>query len=176
MTTVSELDTMPRERAGELLRACCGAAAWVQGMLARRPYGDLPSLLAAADEVWSALGAAEWREAFTHHPRIGEAKSATTQNERARVWSSGEQSGMRDATAGVRAALAAANAAYDARFGYICIICATGKSAQELLSITSARLRNEPDVELRVAAEEQRKITRLRLKQLVTTPSGAPAT
>jgi OHCU decarboxylase len=175
MTERTGLDTMPQLRAGELLRACCGSTAWVDGMLARRPFGARDALLRAADEVWKALDTMDWLEAFAHHPRIGESKSAASRggDERARGWSEGEQAGMRDAATPLRAALARANAAYVARFGYICIICATGKSAEELLAITQARLQNDPATELDVAAEEQRKITALRLDKLVATLSGA---
>jgi OHCU decarboxylase len=173
MTAVAELDAMPRARTAELLRACCGSAAWVNGMIDRRPFGSRDTLLRVADEVWGALDATDWLEAFAHHPRIGDSKSAAPRDERAWGWSDGEQAGMRNAPTQLRAALTRANAAYVARFGYICIICATGKSADELLSITQARLNNDPATELLVAGEEQRKITRLRLEKLVAPPSGA---
>jgi OHCU decarboxylase len=172
MTDVADLDTMPAEHAVKLFRACCGAAHWVEEMLARRPFRTRGVMLSAADDVWRSLDEADWQEAFSHHPRIGERTGAAPQDERARAWSGSEQMGMHDAAAELRAALAEANAAYEARFGYICIICATGKSAEELLAITRARLANAPRVELRVAAEEQRKITRLRLEKLFDTPSG----
>jgi OHCU decarboxylase len=166
VTTIAEFDALPAHGAAGLLRSCCGAARWVEGMLGRRPFRTLPALLAAADEVWLSLTPDDWLEAFSHHPRIGESRSAATQSDRARGWSSGEQSGMEAADASVRAQLAEAHVAYDARFGYICIICATGKSAGEILAITRSRLSNAPDVELHIAAEEQRKITRLRLEKL----------
>jgi OHCU decarboxylase len=173
MTTVRELDALPAAEAADLLRSCCGAARWVEEMLGRRPFRTLPALLDAADEVWRGLPPAQWLEAFSHHPRIGETRSAAAQSDRARGWSSGEQSGMAAADASVRVRLAEANVAYDARFGYICIICATGRSAEELLAITRARLSNAPDVELRIAAEEQRRITRLRLEKLFHDDTGA---
>jgi OHCU decarboxylase len=167
VTTVAELDAMPAERAAELLRACCGAARWVSAMLARRPFGSEPALLRAADEVWQALDPTDWREAFAHHPRLGEAQSTAPQDERARGWSSTEQVGLRDAATDVLVQLVDANARYEARFGYICIICATGRGAEEMLAITRARLGNSAEVELRVSAEEQRRITRLRLEKLL---------
>jgi OHCU decarboxylase len=176
MTEVAKLDAMPRPHAAELLRACCSSTAWVNGMLDRRPFGSREALLRAADEVWESLDAPDWLEAFAHHPRIGESKSAAPQDERARGWSGGEQAGMRNAPPQLRAALARANSTYVARFGYICIICATGKSAEELLSTTLARLNNDLATELRVAAEEQRKITELRLEKLVATLSGGAST
>ena len=175
MTTVAAFDRMPENEAERMLGACCGASRWVRGMLVRRPFGDIRTLLAAADDVWSAMGPADWREAFEHHPRLGESRSAEPQDERERAWSSGEQAGMRDAASSVRAALAAANAAYEQRFGYICIICATGLGAAEILTLTEERLANEPEDELAIAAEEQRKITRLRLLKLFHEPDKAVA-
>ena len=170
MTDVATFDGMPSAEATALLRACCGATRWVEGMLARRPFGTIRVLLTAADEVWGMLGPPDWREAFDHHPRLGEARSAAPQDERERAWTSGEQAGVRDAAPDVRAALAAANAAYEARFGFICIICAMGLGAGEIVTLTEERLRNEPEEELLVAADEQRKITRLRLLKLFHEP------
>lgn len=164
---VADLNALPEERAAALLRACCGASRWVSGMLDRRPFDSPDSLLQSADDVWAAMGESDWREAFAHHPRLGERTAAAPQDARAEAWSGGEQSGLSDASELVRAALADANTAYEARFGFICIICATGKRAPELLQTTRARLANSVHDELRVAAEEQRKITRLRLLKLL---------
>ncbi len=173
---VAELDTMPRARAAELLRACCGATAWVSSMLDRRPFRSRDNLLRVADEVWRALDAPDWLEAFAHHPRIGESKSTAPQDDRARSWSADEQAGTRQLSPAVRAGLARGNAAYVKRFGYTCIICATGKTGEELLSITESRLGNDPATELIAAADEQRKITRLRLEKLVGPDVGGGAT
>ncbi|MFL5605362.1 MAG: 2-oxo-4-hydroxy-4-carboxy-5-ureidoimidazoline decarboxylase, partial [Gemmatimonadaceae bacterium] len=120
MIDVAELDAMPRARAAELLRACCGSKAWVSTTLDRRPFRSRDNLLRVADEVWNGLDAPDWLEAFAHHPRIGESKSAAPQDERARGWSADEQAGVRDVSPAVRAGLARANAAYVKRFGYIC--------------------------------------------------------
>jgi OHCU decarboxylase len=171
MTTLAELDAMPNERGAELLRSCCGSTRWIEGMLIRRPFGTMPPMLAAADTVWRSLEEPDWQEAFAHHPRIGEQKAEVAQDGRARDWSTAEQAGMNAAASDIRTQLTAANRAYEVRFGYICIICAAGRSAEELLAITRARLLNTPEVELRIAAEEQRKITRLRLEKLFGAPS-----
>lgn len=136
-------------------------------MMSQRPFGSTAWLYAAADDIWRGLDPSDWRSAFDHHPRLGERTSAVTQDLRARNWSGGEQAGLHDADDALRMALAEANAAYERRFGYICIICASGRSAPELLSITRKRIANAPEDELPVAAEEQRKITRLRLAKLV---------
>lgn len=157
--TVSELDAVAESRAIELLRQCCGSSQWVAAMIARRPFGSREAVLDAADEIWSSLNGDDWREAFTHHPRIGE---QTTSSVAAK-----EQSGVSNAADDVRRALAKANRDYEQRFGYIYIVCATGKSAEEMLTIAKSRLENDPDTELRVAAEEQRRITRLRLQKLL---------
>jgi 2-oxo-4-hydroxy-4-carboxy-5-ureidoimidazoline decarboxylase len=124
-------------------------------------------LLRVADEIWWTLDAADWLEAFAHHPRIGERESAAPQSERASSWSSGEQAVVATATASARNELAAINVAYEARFGFIYIVCAAGRSAAELLAMAHARLRNNPELELRVAAGEQSKITSLRLRKLI---------
>lgn len=173
MTDVATFDRMPAADARELLRACCGAERWVEGLLARRPFGEIRALLTAADEVWHTLGPSDWREGFDHHPRLGESGSATPQDEREREWSSGEQAGVRAAASDMRASLATANANYEARFGHICIICATGLGAGDILTLTEDRLANEPEEELPIAAEELRKITRLRLLKLFHDPDKA---
>lgn len=166
MTDVATFDDMPPLQAGELLRACCGAERWVQTMILRRPFVDIHGVLAAADEVWQRLGPEDWREAFRHHPRLGETRSEVAQDDLGRIWSSTEQAGVRNTDASMRAELAGANAAYETRFGFICIICATGLLAEDILQLTRERLRNTPEEELPTAAEEQRMITRLRLLKL----------
>jgi len=158
---------MPEARATELLRECCGSSRWASAMAARRPFGSRDAVLAAADEIWRSLDAGDWREAFAHHPRIGERTSTVPQTDRGKSWAAGEQSGVDRANRDVREALAEANRDYERRFGYIYIVCATGKSAEEMLAIAKSRLRNDPEIELRVATEEQRKIMRLRLQKLL---------
>src|SRR5206468_6764936 len=124
---------------------------------AARPFDCLDAMLQHSDAVSRSLGSADWLEAFAAHPRIGGSSAASS-------WSSDEQSGMNAAGAPVRERLAAGNRAYKARFGHIFIVCATGKSADEMLSLLEARIGNDPADELRIAAEEQRKISRLRLE------------
>ena len=165
--SVAELDALPVDVASPLLASCCGARAWVVGMLERRPFGDAAALMRAADDLWWSLGPDDWREAFAHHPRIGERDAAVRQDPRARAWSAGEQGEARDADNVVRRRLQAGNAAYERRFGHIYIVCASGRTADELLAILESRLSNDPDAELRVAAGEQAKITALRLRKLL---------
>jgi 2-oxo-4-hydroxy-4-carboxy-5-ureidoimidazoline decarboxylase len=147
--------------AAQTLARCCGARRWVAAMLARRPFPSTPDLHAAAQEelAWGRLGREDWLEAFSHHPAIGAPRVADR-------WASQEQAGVAAAETGTVAALARANAAYAARFGHIFIVCATGKSAAEMLDLLQARLGNDPETELRIAAAEQAKITHLRLDKL----------
>ena len=158
MPSAADLDAMPREQARKLLSACCGASRWVEEMVARRPFRGERALLASAEEVWWGLGESDWKEAFTHHPRIGE---------RGNGWSEAEQSGLRAAAEPVRLAFAAVNREYEARFGGIYIVCASGRSGDELLAVARARLGNDPETELRIAGGEQLKITLLRLHKLL---------
>ena len=136
-------------------------------MLARRPFKSRATVLSTADEIWRSLDSGDWREAFAHHPRIGERKGPMQQTALGSEWASREQSGVEGADDDLRADLAATNREYEQRFGYIYIVFATGKSAVEMLALARERLRNDPNVELRVAAEEQRKITQVRLKNLL---------
>lgn len=170
--TVTELDALPAEEAAQLFASCCGASAWVTRMLDHRPFGNATTLLRAADDAWWSLEREDWHEAFAHHPRIGERRAAGGQDTRAQGWSTGEQRGVAAGTANVRTALAEGNRRYERRFGYIYLVSAAGKSAGELLGILQARLSNDPDTELRVAAGEQAKITRLRLLKLLGVPEA----
>jgi OHCU decarboxylase len=141
---------------GDALRRVCGSSEWVRRMLAARPMDDA---FATSDAIWSSLSEEDWREAFAAHPRIGEKKGG--------AWSAQEQSGVRTAADQTMQQLADANRAYEERFGHIYIVCATGKSADEMLRLCLERLGNDPKKELSVAAEEQRKIMHLRLAKLV---------
>ena len=123
-------------------------------------------MLAAAREEWFALGPEDWREAFAHHPKIGDRETLERRFEATRELSRQEQSGVDAAPGDVLAALAEANAAYQRRFGYIFIVCATGRSAADMLAVLQERLGNDPEIEIRIAAEEQARITALRLRQL----------
>lgn len=167
MSGLARLNALPAADAEAELLTCCGSRAWARRMAALRPFAGEDALFDAADEVWWALDREDWLEAFRSHPRIGEKKAEAGQTQREQGWSRGEQAGMDAAAEATRRALADGNRAYEERFGHIYLVCATGRSADELLSILTDRLRNEPDAELRVAAGEQAKITRLRLRKLL---------
>ena len=161
------LDTLTADDAALELLACCGSHAWARGVAARRPLATLAALTSASDDVWRALGPDDWREAFLSHPRIGERKAQVEQAAESRRWAEHEQSKVAHAEHATRDALAQANKDYEAKFGHIFLVCATGKSADEILAALRARMSNDAATELRVAAEEQRKITHLRLEKLV---------
>jgi OHCU decarboxylase len=166
LARLNALDAAEAER--ELLK-CCGSNAWAREMAAQRPFGETRELLTAADDIWRSLDAQDWLEAFAAHPKIGGRKAARAQDAQAQNWSEQEQSGARHAEQSTLDELAAANRAYEEKFGHIFIVCATGKTAGEMLALLRLRLPNDAADELRNAAEEQRKITRLRLEKLLTT-------
>lgn len=166
--TIAELDRAAAAVAGERLAACCGSQRWVAGMLAARPFASAEGLFGAAERVADELGREDWLEAFAHHPRIGDVDALRARfGARAGGWSAGEQAGVDGAQEVVLAALAAGNLHYEKRFGYLFIVCATGKTAAEMLALLEARLGSDPEEELATAAGEQRKITRLRLAKLL---------
>jgi OHCU decarboxylase len=164
---LEDLNSLSNSEADAELLKCCGSHKWARLMASARPFDRREDLLARADSVWWSLNAEDWFEAFRAHPKIGEQKAAATQSQQARSWSVQEQSSVAEATDETRIALAEGNREYEERFGFIYIVCATGKTSAEMLTILRQRLRNEPETELRVAAEEQRKITRLRLEKLL---------
>jgi OHCU decarboxylase len=163
MIDVAWLNALCEEDASEAFLTCCGAGRWAEQMTARRPYVDETQLLTIARDVWYDLEAADWREAFAAHPQIGAKPDASSKTA---AWSAGEQAGVANAADATRTALAAANRRYEEKFGWIFIVCATGKSADEMLTLLRRRLDNDPAEELRIAAAEQEKITLLRLHKL----------
>ena len=165
--TVAQLDTMPDAEAAFKLAACCGSSAWVSGMLARRPFGLREQLFLASEEAARVLRESDWLDAFAHHPRIGQRNSNAAVSTFAESWSTGEQSASATASTAVRAALADANAEYEKRFGFVFIICASGRSAPDILVALRARMGNERGAEIDVAAREQEQITRRRLEKLI---------
>jgi OHCU decarboxylase len=163
--TLAEFNALPPAKAEALLMDCCGCARWAAEINAQRPFADVGVLLEAADNRWQNLGREDWLEAFSHHPQIGEKAASGSQSHR--EWAEGEQTGARTATEDVKTRMARGNRAYHEKFGYIYIVCATGKSAEEMLALLEQRLQNDPVAELPIAAEQQRQITRLRLEKLL---------
>ena len=142
--------------------ACCGARRWASAMVALRPIGSVLELSEAADRVWSTMSESDWMEAFACHPRIGESATAHAAP-KSTAWSSQEQSSVSSAKDRVLAELAAGNSRYEEQFGFTYIVCATGRSAEEMLAILKRRLGGKRGDELREAAEQQRQIMQIRL-------------
>lgn len=155
------LNGLPEEEAVAELLAVCHSRRWAARVAAGRPYADVAALQKAADEVWTELDPVDWLEALEAHPRIGERGGSSAH------WSEQEQAGVGAAADDTQQAIARGNAAYEDRFGHVFLISAAGRSAGEILANLRARLGNDPDTELRVAAEEHRRITRLRIERLV---------
>jgi 2-oxo-4-hydroxy-4-carboxy-5-ureidoimidazoline decarboxylase len=166
MEPSTRIDDASPDRARALLQACCGSTRWVQRMLALRPFGTTEILLSAACREWFSLTPEDWKEAFAQHPKIGDREALRARFPATHQLSEREQAGLGPASEQTIEALAEGNAAYERRFGYIFIVCATGKSAGEIVDLLTARLQSDPGAEVCIAAEEQAKITELRLKQL----------
>lgn len=165
--TIDQLDQLDDAAARAALERCCGARRWVERVCAARPYRDPAALEVAVERAFAGLERADWLEAFAHHPRIGDLESLRVKYASTAAWAGEEQRGAAAADEEALLALAAGNRAYEERFGYIFIVCATGKSAAEMLALLRARLTNPPEREIRIAAGEQKKITRLRLSKLL---------
>jgi 2-oxo-4-hydroxy-4-carboxy-5-ureidoimidazoline decarboxylase len=144
---------------------CCGSVAWARGIVARRPLPDEMTLIAASDEIWRNLAEPDWLEAFRSHPRIGESRAPAIVTHQSTIWSEREQRRVAEASESAKVALVEANLEYERRFKRIFIVCAASKSPEEILVILHRRLQNDDATELREAAEQQREITRLRLKK-----------
>ncbi|MCF6263232.1 MAG: 2-oxo-4-hydroxy-4-carboxy-5-ureidoimidazoline decarboxylase [Xanthomonadales bacterium] len=150
----------------ELLK-CCGSHNWLAGMLAGQPYLTEKSLYTLSDTTWSELSKADYLEAFAQHPQIGNLATLKEKFANTADWASDEQQGANQASAEILQALHHGNQAYLQKFGYIFIVCASGKSAAKMLALLEQRLSNDPQTELAIAAAEQNKITKLRLKKLL---------
>jgi allantoicase len=164
---IARLNQLSRKQAAGTLHDCCGSKKWVELVLAHRPFADQSALLDSAEEAFAALGRKDWLTIFRSHPAIGAKKAAAKQTATAREWSAGEQSVAQRSSPETLAVLTAANEAYEATFGHVFLICATGKSSEHILRSLQDRLGHDAETEMRVAGEEQRKITRLRLEKLL---------
>jgi OHCU decarboxylase len=156
----------PSDATDEFLK-CCGSQAWATRMVEGRPYESLAQLQARASEIWWKLDRNDWLEAFRSHPKIGGTKAAEKVSEQSRAWSGEEQSGVKSASEQVFSELASLNKQYDEKFGFIFIICASGKSSDEMLAILKSRLTHDAETEMPIAASEQEKITEIRLRKLL---------
>lgn len=173
MLTLSRLNALPAEEAAAAFRACCASSRWVAMLVAARPFEGLDALLRAADAAWSAMRVEDWAEAFAAHPRIGEPANIATAGAVASAWSGGEQSRAAESPGTIQAELARGNREYERRFGQVYIVCASGRTGEEILADLRSRLDNPPERELEIAAAEQHRITGLRLVKLITDPETA---
>jgi 2-oxo-4-hydroxy-4-carboxy-5-ureidoimidazoline decarboxylase len=160
---LSRWNHLPADQAASEILPCCGSAAWADGLASERPVQDVATLLACSDRIWQALTPADWLQAFKAHPRIGGKESPASCSARSAQWSSQEQSRAADSADSLRLALLEGNQAYEQKFGRTFIICATGKTAAEILQALYRRIENADAAELLEAAEQQRQITQLRL-------------
>ncbi|MEM9108907.1 MAG: 2-oxo-4-hydroxy-4-carboxy-5-ureidoimidazoline decarboxylase [Planctomycetota bacterium] len=163
---LGELNNSADDQAYEALLGCCGSSSWVRLVLQDRPFGSIEQLHQSADRCFDKLSREGWLEAFAAHPKLGDLDSLRMKFAGNKRWSAGEQSGVEGADSGTIEALAKGNARYEQAFGYIFILCATGVSADQMLASLDERLNNPPEKELNIAAEQQRKITHLRIAKL----------
>jgi len=136
-------------------------------MLPFIPTDDMIELLEDAEEEWNKCSEDDWKEAFSHHPKIGDVESLAKKFASTSELAAGEQSAVNVASKETIEALAEGNRLYEEKFGYIFIVCATGRSAEEMLMLLRSRLKNNPEEEILIAADEQNKITKLRIEKLL---------
>ena len=165
--TLESLNALTIFDANEQFELCCGAANWVIKMNQNRPFQNKDDLYKKSESIWFSLSSDDWLEAFTHHPKIGNIESLRKNFHNTKSISENEQSGVNDASESTLKDLAESNQLYEDKFGFIFIVCATGKSADEMLTLIKIRLNNNVNVEMLNAAKEQNKITQLRLKTLL---------
>ncbi len=165
--TLEELNNLPFEQQTAEFTKCCGAHNWVNKMVVLSPFESQKQLLKASEDVWFNCTEADWLEAFTHHPKIGDVKNLERKFSTTKAWAGNEQKSVETASKEAIKKLAHLNKVYEDKFGFIFIVCATGKSAEEMLEILESRLDNNYNDELKIAMGEQHKITVLRLKKLL---------
>lgn len=163
---LSLINELQLDDARQAFLKCCGCERWAEALASARPYAKDDDLLSKAEQTFSDLSKDEWLEAFAAHPKIGDVESLRQKYGNTKDWAQNEQAGVSGVSTEVIERLASGNKTYEDRFGYIFIVCATGKSAQEMLDILNSRVDNEPSMELGIAAEEQKKITHIRLAKL----------
>jgi 2-oxo-4-hydroxy-4-carboxy-5-ureidoimidazoline decarboxylase len=165
--TIEALNSLTNSEANEQFELCCGANNWIQKMNQNRPFQVGDEVYKKAESIWFSLSSEDWLEAFTHHPKIGNIDSLRKKYHNTKAISKDEQSGVNDAEESILKDLAKSNQLYEEQFGFIFIVCATGKSADEMLALIKMRLNNNAEEEIQNAAKEQNKITQLRLKKLL---------
>ncbi|HTA62497.1 MAG TPA: 2-oxo-4-hydroxy-4-carboxy-5-ureidoimidazoline decarboxylase [Bacteroidia bacterium] len=165
--TIQELNNLNADKTFEEFFKCCGSTTWAKQLATKKPFESKTSLLHNSDWIWQNCTVRDGLEAFTRHPKIGDLKSLEKKFASTKDWAGGEQAGVNTAAQNTLVALAKGNEAYLKKFGYIFIVCATGKTAEEMLALLNVRLTNTPDIEIKIAMGEQNKITHIRLEKLI---------
>lgn len=165
--TLHEFNTLSKDELKEALIKCCASTTWVNKMLPHVPAEDMVELLEDAEIEWWNCTEDDWKEAFAAHPKIGDHESLAKKYAGTASWAADEQKNVETASEETIKALIEANKKYQEKFGYIFIVCATGKSAEEMLGILHTRLNNNPEDEIKIAADEQNLITKLRIEKLL---------
>ncbi|MEO8173856.1 MAG: 2-oxo-4-hydroxy-4-carboxy-5-ureidoimidazoline decarboxylase [Sediminibacterium sp.] len=165
---LKEINSLNKIQLAQELSKCCGSSKWIDKMCLLFPVEDEATLFKQAGETWYACDEDDWMEAFTHHPKIGDIDSLREKFANTAYLAAGEQSLVKQTSHLLLKDLFLANSIYEKKFGYIFIVYATGKSAEEMLLMLQQRLTNKPEDEIKIAIEEQNKITILRLKKLLT--------
>ena len=166
--TLQELNTLSDEQVKKEFFTCCGSSLWVEKMMAVKPFSNMNDLLVKADRAWNATVEKDWLEAFSHHPKIGDLKNLEKKFASTKALAGSEQASVQTASQKILEQLAEGNTLYENKFGFIFIVCATGKSAEEMLTLLNRRINNDRPAELKIAAVEQQKIIKLRLQKLIS--------
>ncbi len=164
--TLNEFNILSESEARTELFKCCGSTRWSEIVASKRPFNSISELKIISDSIWNSCVETDWLEAFTHHPKIGDKKLLEQKFAATAKWAANEQSGVNETDKNVIEELAKGNEEYENTFGFIFIVCATGKTASEMLELLKARIKNTQEVELKIAAIEQNKITHLRIDKL----------
>ena len=165
--TIEELNMLNELNLKAELQKCCGSSRWVKQMIATKPFRSTKDLFVKAESCWHHTSEPDWLEAFSHHPKIGDLKNLEKKFASTKALAGSEQESVNSASQKILKQLADGNSQYENKFGFIFIVCATGKSAEEMLALINARMNNDRATELKIASEEQLKITQLRLQKLI---------
>lgn len=166
--TLATFNALDQKTVAIELSKCCGSTRWIDQMIADHPFKSKQNIYNNAIIHWNQhCTKVDWLEAFDHHPKIGDLKNLEKKFANTKDWSGEEQASIHSAQQETLVALAEGNAAYEAKFGYIFIVCATGKSAAEMLALLNSRINNTPETEIQIAMKEQEKITRLRIDKML---------
>lgn len=164
--TIQEFNDLPLQQLKNEFFKCCGSSSWVEKMIASKPFSDLEDLMMKADRAWTSTNEIDLLESFSHHPKIGDLKSLEKKFASTKALAGSEQAAVQSASQTTIEQLAEGNMLYENKFGFIFIVCATGKSADEMLSLLKKRINNDRSTELKIAAGEQQKIIQLRIQKL----------